>query len=263
VTDISDDGEQARAVVADGREEAGDVLVGADGVWSLVRKRILSDAPPRYSGLTMWRANLDVDEAEMPLVDFTAWWGRAAKLVYFRSGPTRISWEAIVASEADGRDAPGQSRAAVLERFAGFPELGLKIVEATDPRAIFRTDVYDRPPDARWGQGRVTLLGDAAHPMTFAVGQGAAQALEDGLALTDHLTGTGDVEQALRAYEAERIARAAHFQTLAWKLARAGAVRNPAGCLVRNTVFRIGNPIGFRMQFKETVLPDRTQGAAL
>ncbi|MGH2933600.1 MAG: FAD-dependent monooxygenase [Gaiellaceae bacterium] len=200
------------------------MLIGADGIWSVVRKHLLGDVAPRYAGLTMWRAIVEVDAADMPAVDFTAWWGPAAKLVYFRSGPTRLSWEAIVASDADGRDVPGDSKRAVLERFAAFCDQGLQIVDSTDPRDIFRTDVYDRPPDDHWGAGRVTLLGDAAHPMTFAVGQGAAQALEDGLAIADHLSTAGDVEAGLRAYEGERRARSSRFQNLAWTLAAAAPV---------------------------------------
>jgi 2-polyprenyl-6-methoxyphenol hydroxylase-like FAD-dependent oxidoreductase len=144
----------------------------------------------------------------------------------------------------------------VLERFAGFTEPVQRLIDATSEAAIFRTDVFDRPPDESWGRGRVTLLGDAAHPMTFAVGQGAAQALEDALAVGRALgEGSTDVEAALRAYERPRIARAAHFQSMAWRLARAGALESRPAQALRNTAFTLSSPIGWRMQVKDMAIP--------
>jgi 2-polyprenyl-6-methoxyphenol hydroxylase-like FAD-dependent oxidoreductase len=107
----------------------------------------------------------------------------------------------------------------------------------------------------------VTLLGDAAHPMTFAVGQGAAQALEDALAIGralgkgGELDRGGSIEAALRAYEQPRIARAARFQTMAWRLARAGALESRPAQALRNTAFTLSSPIGWRMQVKDMALP--------
>jgi 2-polyprenyl-6-methoxyphenol hydroxylase-like FAD-dependent oxidoreductase len=241
--------------LAGGGDETGDVLIGADGIDSTIRKQLLGEQAPRHSGLTMWRANVPYDESIAPAVDFIAWWGSGTKFVIFRSGPERLSWEAIVTSPPGGQDAPGERKRAVLDRFADFTAPVHRIVEATDEQAIFRTDVFDRPPDERWGEGRVTLLGDAAHPMTFAVGQGAAQALEDALAIGRALGKDGDVEAALRAYEQPRIARAARFQTMAWRLARAGALESRSAQALRNTAFTLSSPIGWRMQVKDMALP--------
>jgi 2-polyprenyl-6-methoxyphenol hydroxylase-like FAD-dependent oxidoreductase len=239
-----------------GASESGDVLIGADGIDSMIRRQLLGAQAPRHSGLTMWRANVPYDEAIAPPVDFIAWWGAGTKFVIFRSGPERLSWEAIVTSPPGGQDAPGARKRAVLDRFADFTAPVHGIVEATDEQAIFRTDVFDRPPDERWGEGRVTLLGDAAHPMTFAVGQGAAQALEDALAIGRALGQPGgDLEAALRAYEQPRIVRAARFQTMAWRLARAGALESRPAQALRNTAFTLSSPIGWRMQVKDMALP--------
>ncbi len=236
--------------------ESGDVLIGADGIDSTVRRQLLGEQAPRHSGLTMWRANVPYDEEIAPPVDFIAWWGAGTKFVVFRSGPQRLSWEGIVTSAPGGEDAPGGRRRAVLERFKGFTDAALRVVEATSEEAIFRTDVFDRPPDERWGRERVTLLGDAAHPMTFAVGQGAAQALEDALAIGRVLgEGGADLDAALREYERLRIARAAHFQTMAWRLARAGALEGRPAQALRNIAFAVSSPIAWRMQAKDMALP--------
>lgn len=244
--------------LADGRTETGDVLIGADGLESVVRSQLLGAVPLRYSGLTIWRANLPMGRGVVPPVDFIAWWGAGAKFVIFRSGPERISWEAIVTSPAGEQDPPGQKRQAIGGRFANFVDLVHRTINATDEDAIVRTDVCDRPPAKRWGDGRVTLMGDAAHPMTFAVGQGAAQALEDALEVTAAIadSGGGDEKAAtLRAYEQRRIPRTAHFQNLAWRLARAGALTSPPAQLARNFGFMVTSPIGWRVQIKDMTLP--------
>ncbi len=239
-----------------GAGESCDVLIGADGIDSTIRRQLLGAQAPRHSGLTMWRANVPYDESFAPPVDFIAWWGSGTKFVVFRSGPQRLSWEGIVTSAPGGQDAPGARRRAVLDRFAGFADPVSRVIEATSEEAIFRTDVFDRPPDERWGRERVTLLGDAAHPMTFAVGQGAAQALEDALAIGRVLGGAGtDLDAALRAYERPRISRAAHFQTMAWRLARAGALESVPAQALRNAAFTLSSPIGWRMQVKDMALP--------
>jgi 2-polyprenyl-6-methoxyphenol hydroxylase-like FAD-dependent oxidoreductase len=257
VESFAQDGEGVTVAIAGGASESGDVLLGADGLESKIRAQLLGDTPLRHSGLTMWRANLPYSDAIAPDVDFIAWWGAGAKFVIFRSGPERLSWEGIVTSPPALTDAPGQSRQAAHERFAGFVDHVHEVIDATDEAAIFRTDVYDRPPDESWGSGRVTLLGDAAHPMTFAVGQGAAQALEDALAIAQALDGASpaDVEARLRAYERPRIQRAAHFQNMAWRLARAGALESRPAQAIRNTAFTLSSPIGWRMQVKDMALP--------
>jgi 2-polyprenyl-6-methoxyphenol hydroxylase-like FAD-dependent oxidoreductase len=249
---------QVTVTFADGRAETGDVLIGADGLESVIRSQLLGAAPLRYSGLTIWRANLPLDRGVAPPVDFIAWWGAGAKFVIFRSGPERVSWEAIVTSAAGEQDPPGQKRQAIGRRFANFVDLVHRTIDATDEDAIVRTDVCDRRPSKRWGDGRVTLLGDAAHPMTFAVGQGAAQALEDALEITAAISdanGNDDLPAVLRAYEQRRIPRTAHFQNLAWRLARAGALTSPPAQLARNVGFMLTSPIGWRVQVKDMTMP--------
>jgi len=241
------------AVLADGRTEAGEVLVAADGIDSIVRATILGREPPRRTGLGMWRAHPSLDRRDMPASAFTVYWGPAARFAYFRTGRDTLSWEAIVARPDGEQAAAGGRRASVLERYAGWPEEVLRIVGATDERSIVYTEVVDRVPSDRWGEGRVTLLGDAAHPMTFAVGQGAAQALEDGVALSEILRADGLSSAALRAYEARRMKRTAHFQRLAWRMARIGLADSAVSCAGRNVLLKCTSPIVFRLQQKDVM----------
>lgn len=237
--------------LAGGRSESGDVLLGADGIDSAIRAQLHGKQPARYSGLTMWRANLELPEHAMPAVPFLAFWGHGTKFVIYRAGPGLLSWEAVVSAEAGGTDPPGERKRVVSEHFAGFCDPVLPLIEAADEAAIFRTDVCDRPPIAQWGAGRVSLLGDAAHPMTFAVGQGAAQALEDSVVIAEVLEATDDVDAALRSYEQRRMARSAHFQTLAWRLARIGVPRDRLRSVRRDVFLQSTSRIGLHMQVKD------------
>ena len=187
----------------------------------------------------------------MPTADFTLYWGRGTKFILFRSGPGRVSWEAVIAIEPGSAAELADDKRTILPFFDGYTDPVPAVIRATDDSSIFSTEVADRPPDKAWGRGRVTLLGDAAHAMTFAVGQGAAQALQDAVAIAREIGGNRDVPPALRAYEAERIDSVAEFQTLAWRLARVGRWSSPSACLVRNLAVAATTPIAWRTQVKQ------------
>jgi 2-polyprenyl-6-methoxyphenol hydroxylase-like FAD-dependent oxidoreductase len=108
--------------------------------------------------------------------------------------------------------------------------------------------MYDRPLSKRWGVGRVTLIGDAAHAMTNALGQGANQAIEDAVVLARCLAEGADPVTGLRDYEAQRIPRTSKFASMSWSLARASRLRNPVACAIRNGGLTMGFRLGFARQ---------------
>src|SRR5262249_2472593 len=108
------------------------------------------------------------------------------------------------------------------------------LIQATDRSAILRNDIYDRPPLRVWGSGRVTLLGDAAHPMTPNLGQGACQAIEDAVVLARSLERERDVAAALRVYEAARIPRTRAIVARSRLVGQLGQIQNPLLVPLRN-----------------------------
>jgi 2-polyprenyl-6-methoxyphenol hydroxylase-like FAD-dependent oxidoreductase len=152
--------------------------------------------------------------------------GRGTRFTYYDVAPGTVHWMSVANGPAGGQDEPGVAEM-LAERHRGWASPVQDILAATTDEGIIRSDVTDRKPDRRWGTGRATLLGDAAHPITFNIGQGACQALEDALVLAEHLErGEADPVAALRAYEAERRARTAPMQRIAWRIGRMGAVEN-------------------------------------
>ncbi|MDI3341907.1 MAG: FAD-dependent monooxygenase [Sphaerobacter sp.] len=229
-----------RAHVADGVSACGDLLIGADGVRSTVRARLLLDGPPRYAGYTAWRG---VTMGDVVPPD-TTWelMGRGARFGAAPIGRGRIYWWAtanVPAGEVD----PPQGRKADLEaRFAGWWAPVRELIASTPDAAILRHDILDRDPVDRWGIGRVTLLGDAAHPMTPNLGQGACQAIADAVALATALAREDDVVAALRAYEAARRARTARLTTQSRHFGQIGQWQHPVACWLRDLAFRLTPP---------------------
>jgi 2-polyprenyl-6-methoxyphenol hydroxylase-like FAD-dependent oxidoreductase len=122
----------------------------------------------------------------------------------------------------------------VLERFSAWEEDIPALIAATEPAAILRNDMYDRPPARRWSGGRITLAGDAAHPMTPNQGQGACQALEDAVALGESLERAPEPAKAFELYEKRRIRRANRAVAMSRQASRGVHIENPVLCALRD-----------------------------
>ncbi|MFC7734744.1 flavin-dependent oxidoreductase [Roseomonas sp. GCM10028921] len=216
------DGERvvARFRAADGTEteEVGDALVGADGIHSALRAALHPDDPGiRWNGIQMWRGALNwpaFGDGESMVIAGDA----VAKLVLYPIGPgetpgTRLTnWVIYARIGAPGEPPPRRENWSRLGRYEDLRHLVGRldlpfidagaIIRAT--REIFEYPMCDRDPLPWWTRGRVTLLGDAAHPMYPVGSNGASQAILDARCLTD-LLASGPVPEALRAYEAERL----------------------------------------------------------
>ncbi|HMB07038.1 MAG TPA: FAD-dependent monooxygenase, partial [Isosphaeraceae bacterium] len=170
---LEQDAQGVRARFAAGHEARGDVLIGADGLHSAVRSALFGPAKPRYGGYAAWRA---IARFDLDRLTPGETWGPGRRFGQWGMSDGRAYWYATQ-TVAEGQGDPPQGRKrGLLDRYRGWHTPIGELVEATDESAILRNDIYDRPPLSRWGLGRATLLGDAAHPMTPDLGQGACQA---------------------------------------------------------------------------------------
>jgi salicylate hydroxylase len=201
-------------------EERGMALVGADGLWSTLRKRLGERAQPRFARHTAWRALVPAEAVpaylRAPAVNL--WLGRHAHLVHYpvRSGSC-INIVAIVRD--NWREQGWSARVEGSDLRSHYPA-GMWPSETREllavPHTWGRWALYDRPPLARWGEGAVTLLGDAAHPMLPYLAQGAATAIEDAAVLAARLAETSEHPvRGLRRYELDRRSRTARIQRIA------------------------------------------------
>ncbi|HZS63921.1 MAG TPA: FAD-dependent monooxygenase [Xanthobacteraceae bacterium] len=200
----------------DADEKRGIALVAADGLWSALRRRLGHLAPPRFARRTAWRATVAADAVPYrftePCVDL--WLGRHAHLVHY---PVKAGREInIVAIVRDEAGEPGWSREGarkeIVSRFRRGWAIDARNMVAT-PEQWSRWALYDCAPLDHWGEGPVTLLGDAAHAMLPFLAQGAAMAIEDAIVLAESLAALpDDPARAMRHYEGLRRDRTARAQ---------------------------------------------------
>ena len=216
-------------------DERGLALLAADGLWSLVRRRLGHDEAPRFAGRAAWRCLIPAKEVapefREPLIHL--WLGRDAHLVHYPVKSGRAI--NVVAITADSSNAPGWSepagRADFVAHFAAEPWAPAALSLVRLPEAWLKWTLYDRAPVRRWSQDAVALLGDAAHPMLPYLAQGAAMAIEDAAVAAQCLARMpDDAAKALRVYCAIRRARTAKVQRLA---SRNGARYHLAGARAR------------------------------
>jgi 2-polyprenyl-6-methoxyphenol hydroxylase-like FAD-dependent oxidoreductase len=236
VSSVEDDDHGATVRLADGAQERGDLVVGADGVHSVVRRTLWPEAQPRYAGYTAWRG---VTGFELDRGRLTESWGRGQRFGLVDLGEGRTYWFATKNAAEKEPEEPDGRLAELRRRFSGWHEPIRELLETADESQILRNDVYYLDPLSAWSRGRVVLVGDAAHATTPGIGQGAAQAIEDAVALCQALAGADELPAAFTDFETRRKRRA----TLALKMSRrgdmAGQMEGRLACGVRNTIVRL------------------------
>jgi 2-polyprenyl-6-methoxyphenol hydroxylase-like FAD-dependent oxidoreductase len=204
-TDVVQRATGAAVRFADGSEASGRAVIGADGIRSVIRARLFGDRPLHDCRTIGWRGTAAVDVPGA--ADFTGeTWGSAARFGVLPIAG-RVTWYAA-AGVPRRRPAPVESKDDLRAYFGSWHEPIGALIDATDPDHIWSDHLYDRRPLRRWTKGRVTLLGDAAHPMTPDLGQGACQAVLDAWAVARALARHTDVEAAFADYERRRRHRA-------------------------------------------------------
>ena len=239
------DGSNVTALLGDGSRVTGSTLIGADGLWSKVRAQLVGDGAPRVSGHTTYRS---VIPTEMMPEDLrwnaaTLWAGPKCHIVHYPLS----GWKVFNLVVTFHNDAP--------EPVAGKPVTADEVkkgFEHVHPRARGIIDcgrdwklwvLCDRDPIEKWVDGRVALLGDAAHPMMQYFAQGACMAMEDAVCLASQLAQPDvAVETALERYRRQRLVRTARVQLQSREIGQ--HIYHPAGAhaLVRNTIMRSKTP---------------------
>lgn len=252
------DGDGVTVRLADGREERGALVVAADGADSLVRMARLPQAKPRYAGYQYLRALCDLTDPRVPAGAFQFSFGRAHRFGIHAG----VYWFGVVVTPPGTVDSPAGRKRDLLECFRDFAEPVPTLVESVPDETIGRTDIRDLEPLERWVDGRVVIVGDAAHATTPNLGRGAGEAIEDAITLAACLEAAGSLAdgeqlaQALARFEQERRPATAAVQTKARRIGQMLSWRGRAACAAREAFMRTA--MG-RIMERET----RTELAAL
>jgi 2-polyprenyl-6-methoxyphenol hydroxylase-like FAD-dependent oxidoreductase len=217
MVNFDDTGDGVVITMENGDQHRGAALVGADGLWSTVRSKLINDGKPRVSGHIAYRAVLPIEDvpAANSKNEMTLWSGPKHHLVHYPlRGGKLFNLVAVFHSSRyeEGWDAPGDPKE-LYERFKGTRPEVLGMLEKIDAWRMWV--LCDREPIAEWSKGRVTLLGDAAHPMLQYLAQGACMAMEDGVCLAGALAKNISIEEAFVDYQRTRYLRTARVQLTA------------------------------------------------
>lgn len=201
---------------ADGSRVEADVVIGADGVHSVVRAALADTSPPEYSGICAFRTTVPARQAPAFALRpaQTLWLGPGRHFVHYPIADGQAVNVVAFAPAGDYTDESWSAMASVEEFHAEFADWDPRVTELIAAGGLpGRWALLGRAPLRRWSRGRITLLGDAAHPMFPFFAQGAAQSIEDAAVLARCLaTSIDDPEQALKRYESARIERTTRLQ---------------------------------------------------
>lgn len=240
VTHAEQDGTSVTAILASGDRVKGSLLVAADGLWSNLRKQVVGDGPPRVSGHTTYRSVIPTEQMPEDLRwnAATLWAGPKCHIVHYPLSGWKF-FNLVVTYHNDAPEPVAGKPAHEDEVREGFKHVHERA------RSIIRHGrdwklwvLCDRDPVERWIDGRLVLLGDAAHPMMQYFAQGACMALEDAVCLSHMLATRDGIDTALESYRSQRVVRTARVQLQSREIG--DHIYHPAGAhaLVRNEIMR-------------------------
>ncbi len=229
--------DEDRIRFAGGETIKADLIVGADGIHSVIRAAVLGDGAPIDSGLIAWRGIATGPAAAAPAGE---WWGPGAAAGVLPLAGDQTYW--YVAYRGTAGDAAELDR-----QLQPFGEPINAIVAATPEGDRLSHALFDRDPAKHWSRGPLTLLGDAAHPMLPFLGQGACSALEDAVALGVAVSSAGSIPEALAAYEAERRPRTAKLVKGSRQASKVALARSPIARAIRDRLVATV-PAGMRLR---------------
>jgi salicylate hydroxylase len=241
---------------ADGTTIEADIVVGADGLHSVVRETLFGPSAPHFTGCVCWRGLVPIELAPRSLnpADMTAWWGPHGHVVHYpvRRGEL-INFVAHIDSDAWTEESWTREcdRSELEETYARWND-GLRELFRSSER-YYKWALYDRDPLERWSDGHATLLGDAAHPMLPYLGQGACMAIEDGCVLAAVVAAMpDDAVGALRYYENLRLPRTRRAQLGSRHRAKENHLASPWARFKRDA------RIAIRSRFSADKTPNQT-----
>lgn len=230
--------ETITAEFEDGTFAEAEFLIDASGIKSKAREKMYPGSKLRYSGQTCWRFVADFGLPKAAENEMFEIWGNAKGLraAYSKISDSQVYCYITNHQAAGGTDNKKTIKTDLLNLCADFPAIVKDLINSCDENNFIRTDLFDFKPISKWTDGRLTLLGDAAHAATPNLGQGACQAIEDAHAIADELDKTNEISAAFKNFQARRIEKTTYITNASRQFGQLTNTSGFAKTLVKNII---------------------------
>lgn len=218
----------------DGTTDHFDLLIAADGIYSKIRETLHPHISPQYAGYTCWRGIAD-QPAGLEQHTSVELWGTGKRVGYAPLANGSFYWFACINARQDDLFYKGLSQREVAYLFSDFPKEVQEFIRSTPDAAFLHHDLYDIAPPDSYVQGRILLLGDAAHATTPNMGQGAGQAIEDAVTLGS-LIDRFSLEEALERYDSMRVSHTKKVVRISRQIGKLAQLNSPVLANGRNAL---------------------------
>lgn len=212
-------------------------VVAADGIHSPVRQQLLPASKPRYAGYTCWRAV--IDNTQLQIQESSETWGKKGRFGIIPLKQNKIYWFACINAAAQDMRMKQYTIHNLLEHFELYHHPIPAILQETKNENLIWNDIIDIKPIHQFAFGNVLLTGDAAHATTPNLGQGACQAIEDAVVLTNEIKKDNNINAAFMRFEQRRIKRVHWIVNTSWQIGKIAQLENPLLIAARDAAFRL------------------------
>ncbi len=231
---LKQDKETIDLLFEDGTVHTSQIVIGADGIHSVVRASIFNDSELRDAGQICWRGISSASISPEHRGELNEIWGKGKRFGFVHIKENEIYWFAVM-----NKNTLMKQDLDLKDLFSDYHPTVMTIIGGTQKENVLRNEIWDLKPIATWYHGNVCLLGDACHATTPNMGQGAVQAVESAMALSICLSEESKIEEAFKRYQKIRKKKANHITDTSWRIGKLAQVNNPIGALLRDMLLKI------------------------
>lgn len=221
----------------DGTAYSSNLLIGGDGIHSVVRKAIFDNTTLRVAKQVCWRGIVKIETLKMYQTQLTELWGKGKRFGFVHINEDEVYWYALVNYKTDYKTEFSTSN--LEELFSDFSPIVKNIISKTDIKSVIFNEMMDLKPISSWHNQNVCLIGDAAHATTPNLGQGACQAIESAYVLATWIASEEDTELAFLTYEKIRKRNAEKIVKTSWTVGKMAHLENKYLVFLRNKMMRL------------------------
>lgn len=234
---LSQTNDEVNFTFEDGTSYSSNILIGADGIHSVVRKSILNNTELRIAKQVCWRGIVKIDIPKKYQTELNELWGKGKRFGFVHINKDEVYWYALTNYKTNYKKEFSNTNLEKL--FSNFSPLIKKIISKTEKSNIILNEMMDLKPISSWHHKNVCLIGDASHATTPNLGQGACQAIESAYVIAEYLSTEKNIQKAFHKLEKTRKKNAEKIVNTSWRVGKMAHLENRFGMFLRNNLMRV------------------------